>query len=527
MFKLLVAESEYEDYLRLTGLTDLEKLGVDRIDRCADGAEALEQILREEPDAVLTAIDLPGLDGLELIRRCREAGCGCDFVVVSRHRRFHYAQYALRLGAVDYLTKPVNAIELKRVVSAMTERRSLGAGEAFSSRLFLTRRALRNSFMAAFTSAAEPEAAGPYSLDRLNRTYHFNLREGAFRTAIIALHRLPETEKGAFLPALVRSVRARFDPLCHEMIPYIRGEERLTLTFNYSPGGAAEQRFSELSDLTRELLRKQACAGTDFSIGLGAPETDVKNLRRTLDTAERALRCRLLRGENQLFDYTRMKFDAVNAQDILTPTLLSELRASVERLDAGAYRSAVGSAFASVSAGTDGAVVIDILHAAVDAVWRVCGEAGYLAVTRETRAAILEALEDETTLPGTRETLCRWASEQFSACKRERQNSRPVRAARRYIQTHYMEPLTLEQIAGYVHLNASYFSIIFKKQTGQNFSDFLTECRVEAAKTLLRDTDLSVSAVCEAVGYLDRKYFSRTFTKLVGIRPSAYRTLHG
>ena len=526
MFKLLIAESEYADYQYLMGLADLEKLGVDEVVYCDSGTAALEKILGEGPDLVLTNIQLPGMDGFELMHRCRENGISCTFVIVSKWRRFEYAQSAMRLGAADYLVKPVEAAELVQAVTTAVNRRRAEEARGLSDQLFLTRQALRNSFMATFTSAA-PDRAEEYDLEKLNRTYHFSLHPGVFRAAIISLAGLPETVRSIFLPALTQNIRARFDPLCYELIPYIRGEDRLTLSFNYAPDGEIAGRFHELPDVVRELLSKWDCEKTVFSVGLGAPETDVKLLRRTLDTAERAVRCGLLRGAGQFFDYEKLKFDDVNGEDILTPTLLSELRGSVERLDAGAFRSAVGSAFASVSPYTDPAVIMDILNAAVGAVYTVCGESGYTAVTREARTGILEALRDESTVSGTRETLCRWAEEQFRACKFERQNSRPVRIAKHYIEAHYMEPLTLEHIAEHVHLNASYFSIIFKKQTGQNFSDFLTGCRIEAAKQLLRETDMPVSGVCEAVGYLDRKYFSRTFMKLVGIKPSAYRTLHG
>jgi two-component system response regulator YesN len=47
------------------------------------------------------------------------------------------------------------------------------------------------------------------------------------------------------------------------------------------------------------------------------------------------------------------------------------------------------------------------------------------------------------------------------------------------------------------------------------------------AKNMLRQGDMSIAAISEAVGYADSKYFSRIFTRLVGIKPSAYRTLHG
>lgn len=524
MFKLLVAEREYADYQYLRGLADLERLGVDEIDYCDNGLTALEKIIAGRPDLVLTNIQLPGMDGLELMHRCREAGISSVFAVVSPWRRFDYVQSALRLGAADYLVKPVDAAELTRVVETAVEQRRAEEARDLSGKLFQTRRALRDSFMSAFTA---PGGTGGYDLEELNRTFHFSLRPGIFRTAIVALSGLPEAEKGVFLPALAQSFRARFDPLCYEMIPYIRGDERILLTFNYAPAGETEQHFPDLLEIVREHLHKRDCDRASFSIGLGAAETDCRNLRHTLATAERAVLCRMMRGPDQLFIYDRMKFDDVHGEDVLTPTLLGELRAAAEKLDAAAFRAAAASAYASISPYTDPAVILDIWGATADIVCAACGEAGGGAMTQEERSGLRERLWTQPSVPASRDALSRWAEERFEACRYARKNSRPVRSAKRYIEEHYMEPLTLEHIAEHVHLNASYFSIIFKKQTGQNFSDYLTGCRIEAAKKLLRETNLPVSAVCEAVGYLDRKYFSRTFMKLVGIKPSAYRTLHG
>ena len=524
MFKMLVAESEYADFQYLEGLADLERLGVDEIEYCDSGTAALEKIIDGRPDLVFTNIQLPGMDGIELMRRCRDNGISCTFVVVSRWRRFEYVQSVLRLGAADYLVKPVDAADLTRVVEAAVEQRRAEEARDLSDKLFHTRRALRNSFMASFITA---DSDAVYDMDELNRKFHFSLRPGLFRTAVIALNGLPEQEKGVFLPALAQSFRARFDPVCYEMIPYIQKDECVMLTFNYAPGGETERHFPDLLDILREHLHKRDCDRASFSIGLGAPETDFRQLRRTLATAERAALCRMLRGTDQMFDYEKMKFDDVHGEDVLTPTVLSELRAAAEKLDTGEFRAAVASAFASVSPYSDPALILDIWGAAMDAVCAVCSANGAAAVTREAREALWDALRAESSVASSRDTLVRWAGERFEACRYERKNSRPVRAAKRYIEEHYMDPLTLEHIAEHVHLNASYFSIIFKKQTGQNFSDFLTGCRIEAAKKLLRETDMPVSAVCESVGYLDRKYFSRTFMKLVGIKPSAYRTLHG
>lgn len=74
--------------------------------------------------------------------------------------------------------------------------------------------------------------------------------------------------------------------------------------------------------------------------------------------------------------------------------------------------------------------------------------------------------------------------------------------------------------------NATYFSSLFKKETGRNFTDYLTELRMNKAKELLREKDIMVSDVAEMVGYNDLKYFSRLFKKITGISPSDYKKLY-
>ena len=70
------------------------------------------------------------------------------------------------------------------------------------------------------------------------------------------------------------------------------------------------------------------------------------------------------------------------------------------------------------------------------------------------------------------------------------------------------------------------FSTLFKKETGQNFLDYLTELRISKAKELLCGETLSVQDVAETVGYSDLKYFSRLFKKATGVSPSDYKKLY-
>jgi two-component system response regulator YesN len=221
-----------------------------------------------------------------------------------------------------------------------------------------------------------------------------------------------------------------------------------------------------------------------------------------------------------------MMFDKPAGSDILTPAFLRELHGSATLLDAESFGRFVRKAFAQVTSFADPAVLIEITQEVIDAISAACREAGSEPVTREAREALLLRLGCETSLADMATDLTGWAAERIGRCLESRSEIRPVREAKRYIAEHYMETVTLEQIAERVHLNPSYFSIVFKKKTGQNFSDYLTAYRMGEAKRVLRETDWKITTVCGAVGYMDSKYFSRIFTKLVGLKPSEYRILY-
>lgn len=104
--------------------------------------------------------------------------------------------------------------------------------------------------------------------------------------------------------------------------------------------------------------------------------------------------------------------------------------------------------------------------------------------------------------------------------------ARPITDAKRFIQQHYQEALRLEDVSNAVGFNATYFSAMFKKETGQNFMDYLTELRMNKAKELLCSDENSVQDVADQIGYRDLKYFSRLFKKTTGISPSEYKKLY-
>ena len=109
------------------------------------------------------------------------------------------------------------------------------------------------------------------------------------------------------------------------------------------------------------------------------------------------------------------------------------------------------------------------------------------------------------------------------AQREDRTSSCIIKGALSYIDQNYQKSITLDSVADHVFLSPTYFSALFKKETGVNYIEYLTGIRMNAAKKLLKELDHSVTQVGESVGYKDPKQFRKQFIKSEGITPSAYR----
>lgn len=103
-----------------------------------------------------------------------------------------------------------------------------------------------------------------------------------------------------------------------------------------------------------------------------------------------------------------------------------------------------------------------------------------------------------------------------------------VAKVKKYLEYSYMNyDLSLDSVSSLLHINATYLSSIFKRCTGINFIDHLTNLRISAAKELLGDPFKSVSEIAAMVGYGSSSYFCRAFRKNTGSSPTEYRKYLG
>ena len=127
MIRVLIVEDEASVRSDIAAAVDWESLDCTIIGEAEDGEEGLRAALLYAPDLILTDVNMPKKDGLSMLRDLKDAGGKSAVIIISAHREFSYAQQALRLGAADYLVKPLRDGELQRAVERVLGR---GASES-------------------------------------------------------------------------------------------------------------------------------------------------------------------------------------------------------------------------------------------------------------------------------------------------------------------------------------------------------------------------------------------------------------
>ena len=119
--------------------------------------------------------------------------------------------------------------------------------------------------------------------------------------------------------------------------------------------------------------------------------------------------------------------------------------------------------------------------------------------------------------------LGRTAQEEEKEQQSQHSGSFLVRQAMSYMEKHYAEKLTLQDVADACYVSQWHLSKLMNRHTGKSFYDILNTLRIRAAKDLLKDPGLRISDIGEMVGYADTAHFAKVFKKLVGMSANEYR----
>ena len=105
----------------------------------------------------------------------------------------------------------------------------------------------------------------------------------------------------------------------------------------------------------------------------------------------------------------------------------------------------------------------------------------------------------------------------------EKEVSGIIQSAKKYIDEHFSEKLTLEEVAEYVYLSPNYLSSLFRREMNMNFVEYITDVRMRQAEKFLADARLSISDIARMTGYRDAGYFCNVFIRKYGMSPSLWR----
>ena len=123
MLKLLIVDDERVPREGMVTLIPWDEYGIKVVDTATDGLDALKKIENEQPDIVLTDIKMPRMDGIELLKTLHEQKPDIDSLIISGYDEFDYAQKAINYGVKGYILKPVDPVELIRLVVQIVQQR--------------------------------------------------------------------------------------------------------------------------------------------------------------------------------------------------------------------------------------------------------------------------------------------------------------------------------------------------------------------------------------------------------------------
>jgi len=521
MYKVVVVDDEPWTRKGIIRAIEWEELGLSLAGEAEDGEDALGLIRDTAPHIVLMDMNMPGVDGVRLIRGIKQMHQDIWIIVISGYSKFEYTREAIVSRVFDYVLKPVKKTELNRVLkNCVTElERALSEREIRHYHSELLRRERERVIIELIRrlprapERSERETAFYRQLSRLNAMYavvarpdemteaaeHFGSEEAALRELDLAVMASVEAAGSGGKDGCV----AFIDPEKFECILVVHD---MTIDVK-SALRSCKFRFP-------------------FSAGIGGTVGDPDSLHLSYRQAVQALK-RKKAGETGVILTAE---DGPSARPN-PPVPAHRIHAAATALRSGNLEQAL-TAFREIAQDWrgQGATVEAMQNAAI----ALLGEIDRAVASLDLNLADVSGYSypelvdnvDRLYSPGDIEVMLGELAGQVVSAIRNRNRAGVMQAVKEMaedVSRLYFKPLSLHDYADKYHLNPNYLRRVFKSETGKSFMELLTETRMARAKELLAESDLKINEVARHVGYEDYRLFNLVFKKSTGITPGMYR----
>lgn len=537
MFRVLIIDDEPIIRKGLKNIINWKQLGCEICGEASDGLEGSDLIKLHLPHIIITDIRMPEIDGLTMIRDIKEIVPDSKIIILTGYRDFDYVHEAIKLGAFDFVLKPSKIGELTAIINRAVKELSFHRHreEEFNK--------LRNLF----------EQNIPVLREKLlyDIIYGINTNEDEI-TAKMELFKIcvanfilivlendidenetdsiTQYERHLYQFGIINSFEETFTDL-FEIINIPLSNTRIAfivqkLNNNMNNFDIITDKCSQLQEVVNN------CFGFTITAALSTEGRGAIELSNKLKECQHALEYKLYIGTNSIIAYGDLnsffKYEDYSLLEKYQLSLLESIRSGNEKIVKGKLQSILS--YINKLGSTNMEYMRNFYWVTISSINNIrvsvsAAESDSSHLKNKDINSLYKLIENCTNVKELNEILEEAALK--VASRVNNYNNRSIKLvlqkALEYIQLHYNEQITLNDVAENAYLSTYYISRMFKKELGKCFVDYLNEVRIEKAKELLRDVKYKNYEVAEMVGIPDAHYFSRLFKKHAGVTPTEYR----
>lgn len=520
-YKVFLVEDEIVAREGIRDNVDWQSAGFEFCGEAPDGEIALPLIQKLQPDVIITDIKMPFMDGLQLCKVVREQMPWVKIIILSGHDEFDYAQSAIKLGVTEYLLKPISANEIQNVLQTVAtalnqeseERENLKELQSqIKDVLALQReRLLLQLMVGGVSSTAAIEQCRQIGLDIIAQHY---------LVILLKVH-LPEN-RGQIDFARYHEIQSKVANLVNKHSGAFftqKSVEELLLIMTGEDAEHLKQDGLFLAGLIQQDI--EAETGHRVSVGVGTVQQRLTDIFHSFAEALTAVSPsppnKPLCQQNHLAKMLKLETSAIEQQ--LKSGLMSEFDTffdtHLQPLGEAALQSTLIKHYLFVDLILTAAQFVNDLEGEANKIIPVMDDIEGFLANIQTIGQMKEAIRNIFSTVLT-----------FRNDQAQYEKAKLIFRAKDFIDANFADPnLLLNEVAATVNLSPSHFSVVFGRETGESFKDYLTRVRIERAKELLRTTNMKCSEVAYESGYSDPHYFSYVFRKNTGLPPQQFRQL--